>query len=46
MSREEKTPHMVAWWHRANQLLVDEKPHRSDLPAMVRPRASLSAHLH
>lgn len=36
MTREEKTPHMVEWWRRANQLLIDEKVHIDMLPDMVR----------
>jgi 5'-nucleotidase len=35
MTREEKTPKMIEWWHKANQLLVDEHPHMSMLPDMV-----------
>lgn len=35
MTREEKTPYMVEWWHKANALLVEEKPHRDMLPDMV-----------
>ena len=35
MSEREKIPHMVRWWSRAHQWIVELGLHRDDLPRMV-----------